>query len=827
MSIPSTKDSGLTRPWTVYLIHHTHTDIGYTETQGRIARYHLQFLDDVVARYRDWKAGERSLDGFVWTIECFWSLEQWLAARGEADRAAMADAIRDGFAGLSATYLHFNEMIDAPLMRTVLGRAADYAKANGAVADTAVSADINGYSWGYAQALHDTGATNLISFLHSHHGMSPIGRRQVPFWWETPGGDRVLVWNGEHYMLGNALGLAPAAMITYVFTDELTPGTANPDSLPVAKIRLPRYLRQLERDGYPQNFLALGFGGTLSDNAPPNFETAGFIREWNAAHGGSIRLEMTTPAAFMQKVRAEWQDIPVHRGDWPDWWSDGLASIPDETRFCRTAQRGLVRLRAARETLGWTFDPPAERGIEQSIALYCEHTFNHSDSMKSPWDGVAKHIAAGKNSIACAALSAVCEAEDDLKIALGESPMRPGRPFLYRVVNPFPYPLETLAPLYLEYSDFHVREIAPRLIDHETGTELEAQKIAAPRGWDFLVPLRLEAGQSKLIELAEGIPTARFNQMLTNDSIRPELAKMDARFASEASPVTDLRFSSPHAEIAFDKDSGLTAWKDAATGLSLLADGAEWLPFTPVYEHTPVDKPNDPDTQMMTRTRMGRNRKGPNVQRHSGKVQSVRLVDNGPHLAVYRIDYELTGSSMAFVELRLSKSRPVAEAAFRINKNSVWDPENVFLALPFDCGGGSQLWLDKAGAAVRPVLDQLPGTLTDWYCLQSGYAVCGKTFGIAVACLDAPLLQLGPLEPGTRLLADGPLPPRPPAGALGWLMTNYWETNFEASLGGFHEFRYRIRWGSDLADPQNALAACRALGAEPLVFRSAAAFPQP
>ena len=91
MSIPSTKDSGLTRPWTVYLIHHTHTDIGYTETQGRIARYHLQVLDDVVARYRDWKAGERSLDGFVWTIECFWSLEQWLAARGEADRAAMAD----------------------------------------------------------------------------------------------------------------------------------------------------------------------------------------------------------------------------------------------------------------------------------------------------------------------------------------------------------------------------------------------------------------------------------------------------------------------------------------------------------------------------------------------------------------------------------------------------------------------------------------------------------------------------------------------------------------------------------------------------------------
>jgi hypothetical protein len=58
-------------------------------------------------------------------------------------------------------------------------------------------------------------------------------------------------------------------------------------------------------------------------------------------------------------------------------------------------------------------------------------------------------------------------------------------------------------------------------------------------------------------------------------------------------------------------------------------------------------------------------------------------------------------------------------------------------------------------------------------------------------------------------------------------MTNYWETNFEASLGGFHEFRYRIRWGTELADPQKALAACRALGAEPLVFRTAGVCSKP
>lgn len=808
------------RAWTVYLLHHTHTDIGYTETQGRIARYHLQFLDDVVAAYRSWKTGNRSLDGFVWTIECFWSAEQWLAARGEADRAALADAIREGFVGLSATYLHFNELIDAPLMRAVLGRAADYAKANRLTADTALSADINGFSWGYSQALHDTGAGNLISFLHSHHGMSPLGRRQVPFWWETPGGDRVLVWNGEHYMLGNVLGLVPSAVLNYVFADEMIPRASHPDSRSVAEIRLPRYLRQLERDGYPESFTLLGFSGMVSDNAPPHFAISDFVREWNASHAGSIRLEMTTPSAFMRKVRAEWRDIPAYRGDWPDWWSDGLASIPDETRFCRTAQRGLVRLRAARDTLGWNFEQGAENRIEQEIALYCEHTFNHSDSVKSPWDGVAKHIAAGKNAIAYSALSSVREAEDDLKIALGETPMRPDRPFLYRVVNPFPYPLETLVPLYLESCDFHVRDLAPCFINRDTGEELKAQKVAAPRGWDFLMPVRLEAGQSTVIELTDGIPTARFDQMLTNDSVLPDTAVVDARFAGAQNPVADAAFSSVYARIFFDKEEGIIGWHDAATGASLLDESARWAPFTPVYEHTSIEHTNGAEMQLAARVRMGRNRKGTNVERHAGIVKSLRLLDDGPYLAVYEIDYELVGARMARIELRLSKHRPEAEVAFRTNKESIWDPENVFLALPFGCGEGSQIWLDKAGAGVRPVVDQLPGTLTDWYCLQSGYAVCGKAMGIAIACLDVPLLQLGPLEPGIRMLADGNLPERRPGDAFGWLMTNYWETNFEASLGGFHEFRYRIRWGSDLADPQLALAACRALAFEPLVFRT-------
>jgi hypothetical protein len=37
------------RPGTVCIIHHSHTDIGYTETQQRITRWHVDFIRQALA----------------------------------------------------------------------------------------------------------------------------------------------------------------------------------------------------------------------------------------------------------------------------------------------------------------------------------------------------------------------------------------------------------------------------------------------------------------------------------------------------------------------------------------------------------------------------------------------------------------------------------------------------------------------------------------------------------------------------------------------------------------------------------------------------------
>jgi hypothetical protein len=132
----------------------------------------------------------------------------------------------------------------------------------------------------------------------------------------------------------------------------------------------------------------------------------------------------------------------------------------------------------------------------------------------------------------------------------------------------------------------------------------------------------------------------------------------------------------------------------------------------------------------------------------------------------------------------------------------------------------SELWIDKAGAQLRPWKDQLPDTLTDWYSIQEGFAWCGANAGLVVATPDTPLLQLGTLEHGKRRLMGHPDLDINEARVYSWLMTNHWGTNFDASLGGFYEFRYRIEWGAHLARPETALSHCRVLNAGLTTFRT-------
>jgi len=787
------------RRWKVFLIHHAHTDVGYTAPQARVGRLHADYMRRVLRLLREDPDAR-----FRWTSETFWAVERFLEIAAPGEREELAEHLRAGRIGFSHTYLHFNELASAELVSAGLGRAAAFRDRHALPCETAFSADINGFGWGYAAALRRHGVRNLLTCVHSHHGMYPLQARHTPFYWTPPdGGAPVLVWSAEHYWLGNELGLCPGAVFNYVIQDEFSPPPALADTRALATVRLTRFLRQLETDGYPYAFVPVMVSGLILDNTPPNPAIAAFADAWNARHGDRVELEMTTPDAFFRHLREQPDAIPTHAGDWPDWWSDGSASTPMAVRQFRRAQRLWRQLDAREKRSPGSVDGEPLKAVESDLLHFAEHTWNDSEALNQPWLDVVHQIGGRNKAYAVCAL----ERAEALREALFPDNgvlIEPGRPWRYRAWNAASERYVGPVSLFIEgFEDDGGLFERVAVVDERDGARLSCQLEPVPRGVSLIVWLALEPGEERFIRLETAEASAPASAR--RDDPRGSDGVLDVTRAEDAG-AWEHGLCTPHVLLEWG-EGGIGRWHDFGSGADLLDPSRAHAPFTLVHEITPVDDRGVDGA----RKAMGRNRKGLAVRRSRATPTGVRALEAGPVFARAELSYEVAGAEAASVRLTAYYAAPRVDVEVRLHKQLARAPENVYLALPFAGldDDATRLWLDKSGAAIRPWVDQLPGTLTDYYAVQGGFALCGERFGLAVAMPDQHLLQLGPLEHRDRLLAGderlGDLRPAPYA----WLMTNFWETNFDASLAGFHEFRYAIAWGEAMAAPQAALAWCR------------------
>jgi hypothetical protein len=818
---------------TIYLIHHTHTDVGYTELQGRVGRWQHDFITQALDIIEEGRArvGEH-FDGFRWQCETFWGVERFLERADDRQTEAFAAAVRAGDIGLSGSYLNTSELPDYALHEAMLARAQRYGVTAGVRVNSAMTADINGYGWGYSQALHDAGVVNLFSCVHTHHGMYPLRAKQVPFWWETPGGGRVLVWSGEHYHHGNVLGLVPGAVSSFQTEDDCDAAMLYGDAWGVAERRIPRYLEGLEEAGYPYDFVPLMASGLRSDNAPPSARVIDMIERWNAEHGDVCRIRMATLSQFFERLRGEANDVPVHRGDWPDWWSDGFAGDPEGTMLFRRAQRELERRRRLLERYPELRRSDAAaaagsggadvRALEDSLALYAEHTFSHSFSVIEPWDPHVHAISERKRGFAAEAHDAARELLEDSLRELGKAPLSAARGLRYRAVNVLDREIEGPVRMPVGHFEFHDLGFGrgATVRDIEAGTELPCQLTLSPPGAEIVAHLELDAGEERLLEL---VPADRPETVAAALHVAGVDCPATAGGGGKVTPSDRLwegGLATPFVGIEWARGDGIVGWFDRALSRELLRPDRRHGAFTPVHEITPVAGPSD---VWGARGRMDLNRKGEDAVRSGGCLVGSKMLQDGDVFVSARLDYGVSGCGLFVVELTAYLDSPRVDVVARLHKDSIWAPENVYVSLPFRTGSESdETWLAKAGVAIRPRVDQIPGTLTDFYTLQEGFALVSEDHGVAVATPDAPLLQLGPLEHGPRMLAGDPALSDDPALPYSWLLTNYWETNFAAELGGFYEFRYSVMWGSELAEASSALRACRDVSRGILCYRLSA-----
>lgn len=157
---------------------------------------------------------------FRWNCETLFCVEEFFKSASPEQREAFCHLVAEGKIGLSANYLNFNDLVDwvyGQRLAQWQARLEPY----GAAMKTAMMADINGISMGYRDAMLENGVEFLFANIHCHHGMYPLYQNQNTFFWENAAGKRLLVWNGEHYNLGNVLGIKPNRSANFMMRDRL------------------------------------------------------------------------------------------------------------------------------------------------------------------------------------------------------------------------------------------------------------------------------------------------------------------------------------------------------------------------------------------------------------------------------------------------------------------------------------------------------------------------------------------------------------------------------------------------------------------------------
>jgi alpha-mannosidase len=770
---------------TLYVTNHSHTDIGFTDHQDLCFRQHSEFIDEAMDLIEATSELPREAR-YRWTCEVTGMTERYLAQSGEGQRERFRRLNAEGSLAVAGMQYNLTPLLSPEQMIRSLYPVRRLRDDHGIRIDAAMQCDVNGVSWMFADLLPAVGIDFLTMSVNPFRGGVP---KPMPtgFWWESPSGGKLLTWNGYHYLFGRSI----AKLGDWRFVEE----------------DLGREVERLERDdAYPFDFMYCQSTHPIRvDNGPPDPRMPEFVREWNASDRAP-RIEFTTPAEFGELLRSRYGDtLPTWRGDWLDWWSDGVASSAYETGMNRTTHELLTMA----ETLGawaqllegqrlWSAER-ADRVFEQAT-LYDEHTWGGFASIERPQD---RWVKAQWNRKSGFAYTASSEAHD--MVARGAMHMAG------RVGTAGPEGMFNLGDLdpdeaYPTPHDDYVLVI--NTLPDERAVSVDEPEIrggAAPAGvLDCFFARDVSWGGKRPAspgrKIAGTVPGYGFAFLSTGD--QPDTSDLRTR--------TDGIENAAY-RIRIDPSTGaLSEWVDLETGHDFAGSYEGYGVGQYVYEW--VDSPDQRNALFIgdfSAEDFGTRIRDTPFRREGATEVVVNPPVTEPGEVSITVDIRAKGVQGARCTYRLRSGVKALEIDWMLDKEHVTDVEAVFVAFPFNLGTPS-FRAEINGVPLTPERDQLPGSVRDWYPVSRWVDVSDGSRGVTVVPLDAPLVHIGGITTGRwaeTLEPDGPT-------VMSWALNNHWMVNFQASQGGQIPLRYRLttyegpcddaaaaRFGSEQATP--------------------------
>ena len=176
------------RKWEVYILMHSHNDIGYTDIQPNIAKkqaHNVLRALELIQKTKDYPEGAR----FKWNLEVLMPYEDFHAIATPEQEKQFEQAVRDGTIGVDAMYANLltgvcrsEELLRQFTFATALGRRC------GVKVDSMMISDVPGLTWGVVPALAQNGVKYISDGPNyvDRIGYARLAWEDKPFYWLAP-----------------------------------------------------------------------------------------------------------------------------------------------------------------------------------------------------------------------------------------------------------------------------------------------------------------------------------------------------------------------------------------------------------------------------------------------------------------------------------------------------------------------------------------------------------------------------------------------------------------------------------------------------------------
>lgn len=381
---------------TVYVVPTSHYDFGFVEPPDQVRERAARHIDEVIRM-------AESDRNFRWTIESVWQVNEWLKRqkpqtsvlpKDNAKIARLMNLIKSGQVALSTSWgsMHTDFMGAEELNRICY----DYAvlrRSYGVQSQLALMDDVPGHPTSIPSVLAGSGTKYLLTganlFLASATTLAP---GQVPFYWESPDGGKVLTWISQGKRGGYVEGLTDFYLDPYSldpYTNKTPYEMFNPNG--AAKTDLQRMeegvtelLNRYNTAGYKYDSVMVMYAHDFVEPTNVrNLERA--VTLWNKNHP-EVLLRITTPNEFFKYIENKYRDkIPTFRGEWSGLWSEAKTQSPLMSAIARETHDQTPAAETLWSALSMTKSIPFPVGNFSSIYDWMMTYDEHSGAGNTGW----------------------------------------------------------------------------------------------------------------------------------------------------------------------------------------------------------------------------------------------------------------------------------------------------------------------------------------------------------------------------------------------------------------------------------------------------------